>query len=201
MELTALELNDGAHVLPSEPRPKNLCVTYGDSITQGFKASCSTDTWAFKLAQMRNWRLINLGYGGKRAAAADGIVIGELRPTVVTYLIGYNDYVDQADLGRFRDEVRGTLEHILRLSPETRVFVITPLWAVRDDRHPVHLEKYRQAIRTAVTNVHAANIRVIDGELLTGPEPNILPDGTHPGDLGNSQIFMALLPQISDTAA
>jgi lysophospholipase L1-like esterase len=196
VELTELDVSDGAALLPPSPRPARLYVAYGDSIAQGFAATHVAESWAWRLAERHTWRMINLGYGGRKATASDGITVGELKPDIVTFMVGYNDFAQQTDPTAFRTEVQGALAHILRLAPGASVYVFTPLWALRGALKPITLEQYRQSIRDTIAALHTPNLHLIEGEPLTAHDRTAFPDGTHPGNLGNTQIFLSLLNHI-----
>lgn len=193
VDIVGLQLTPGARLLPAPPRPKLLYVAYGDSITQGFRATSVEKSWAFRLAQANGWRLVNLGYGGRQATGTDGSVVAAMKPDIVTVLIGYNNFHHQTPRDDFEREIEATLRNI----GPAAVYVITPLWALRGELKDIPLEDYRNLIRAAVARTGA---HLIEGEGLTQGGRDIFPDGTHPNDVGHAQMFVSLLQAIPPLA-
>ncbi|MCS6242561.1 MAG: hypothetical protein H2172_01680 [Opitutus sp.] len=63
-------------------------VAYGDSITQGYRASDALAAYPVLVAKARGWKLTNLGLGW-RQATSDGRFIGSMPADIITILIGF----------------------------------------------------------------------------------------------------------------
>ncbi|WPJ97140.1 SGNH/GDSL hydrolase family protein [Coraliomargarita algicola] len=90
-EFIGLNLNSGAALETFTSKRALRYVAYGDSVTQGFTSSRVDRSYAYRLAEQKNWELINAGYGGRSSAPEDAKLIASLSPDLATVLIGVND--------------------------------------------------------------------------------------------------------------
>jgi lysophospholipase L1-like esterase len=186
LDFEGLRVNAGARVQawPAPARPRY--VAYGDSITQGFRASDVSHTYPALVAAANGWEAVNLGFGSRQATAEDGWVVGAAAGDLVSVLIGFNDHFHNTPLARYRAEVGGLLRNIRAGCPSAPICVITPLWS--SEPFPtslgLHLEDYRQVLRDVAARSGDAGMRIIEGPELIPADGDLFADGVHPNDRG-----------------
>jgi lysophospholipase L1-like esterase len=165
-------------------------VAYGDSITQGFRATNPVETYAVRLSRAKKWELFNMGFGSRRATIPDGAVLARLKPDVVTMMIGVNDCLDGKPVARYATDVTGLITEFRRTMRTTPVFFITPLPVAEPAkwRNSEKLDAYRTAATQALTGLNDANLHIIDGTTLITPNPTLFADGLHPNATGFEAI-------------
>jgi len=172
------------HAWPDPALPRY--VAYGDSITQGFRASHVRLTYPALVAAANGWEGVNLGFGSRQATASDGLVVGAAPADLISVLIGFNDHFHNTPLDRFMAEADGLLRNIRAGQPSTPICLITPLWS--SEPFPtalgLHLEDYRRALREVAARAGDAALRVIEGPRLIPPDAGLFTDGVHPNDQG-----------------
>lgn len=104
--------------LPSRKAPRFI---YGDIISRMAKARGLTCI------------PINLGSGGRPAAASDVGVLAKTKLSVVSVLMGYNDQSWRTPAG-YKAELGQTLVALRERLPQTPIFVLTLLWSTHP--HP-----------------------------------------------------------------
>lgn len=191
MDLLSVSVNTGATFSAPAARPSGILAAAGDSITQGFLSSKTTDTWAFKLAAAEGRRLINLGDGGDKAMAsyASGLIgTGADR---VTYLIGYNDFDAQTPLATFQAAVEGWINNAESALPSAQIYVISPIYS--PNVKSITLAQYRTAMVSAVAAAGGPNVTYVNGlSIMTNSNDRLNGDLVHPNDLGASEIAASL---------
>lgn len=192
VDILGVEVQAGANWEQPQPRPETRYLAFGDSVTHGFTASVVTGSYAFLTAERNDWELVNLGIGGRGTNASDGAFLGALDASVVSILIGVNDWQGGAGLEWFRDNYDRLLAGLRESNPEVPVFVVTPLWVPpswqpASVKHP--LEDYREQIRQSVAALEDPLITVIEGPSLIDHDPKFFdPIAVHPNDDGFKQM-------------
>lgn len=181
-----LGLPEGAELfaVPREKLPRY--VAYGDSITQGFRATSPVETYPMRLARAKKWELINMGFGSRRTTIPDGSVLARLKPDIVTMLIGVNDCLSAKLVARYAADAAGLITEFRRAMPRAPVFFITPLPVAEPAKwkNSGNLDAYRSAATLALTKLRDANLHIIDGTTLVEPKPALFTDGLHPNASG-----------------
>lgn len=201
VDVVGLSVTSGAKVELPPPRSKVRCVMYGDSITHGFTASSIAGTYTFRTAQLKNVELIDMGLGGRASTPGDGAVLAKLNPSLVTVLIGVNDWQGGRPLESYRKNIAGFIKTFRAAQPTTPVYFITPLWVPpswRPAKASIDLEEYRKALRETVAAAHDANLKIIEGPALIDHDPKLFDKvAVHPNDAGfkmMSERLAAALP-------
>lgn len=124
-------LDDGAVIKPVTKARRMIC--YGDSITQGYDARYSSQTYANLIADKLDAEMLDQGIGGElfRPELLDPDM--DFTPDIITVAYGTNDWNSQE---RERT-VRCANEFYARLRklyPNAKIFAITPIWRADDDR-------------------------------------------------------------------
>ena len=108
VDVAGVTVSDNAKLIKPEPRPAYRCGIYGDSVTHGFTAKAIGGTYAYKLAQLKNWQSINLGIGGRSSgsSAKDGSIIGKLKLDRLVILMGVNDWQGGRNLASYKRNMK-----------------------------------------------------------------------------------------------
>jgi lysophospholipase L1-like esterase len=204
VDFHGLSLSGGTPGLLSPPpgRPDLLFVAYGDSITQGSSATGIVRTYGDQVARAKDWRIINLGYGGEWVRQSDGSVVGAIDADLYTVAVGINDYNLSLTLSGTHDRYEAFLDHFRRLQPTAPVYCITPIWGTSEDNpnnQQAVPEDYRQVIRDVVHErmLTDPNLYLIEGLDLVPHDASYFSDGLHPNDAGHAAYaanLEALLP-------
>ena len=130
--LRRMELADGCTVVPV----KKSCtmLMYGDSITQGYDAALTSQSYASRLTDLLNAEAINRGIGGECFFPTLASFSGNLDPDIITVAYGTNDWSKNKSFEIFEQncaEFYGTLS---RLYPKSKIFALTPIWRKDNDR-------------------------------------------------------------------
>lgn len=133
--LKELALDDGAKVVPIKSAHKLLC--FGDSITQGYDALCSSGKYTTLLASMLDADEYNKGIGGDIFSADFAEYKDDINPDFITVAYGTNDWYGASKEG-FKHHCTLFFEKLYRNYPDAEVYVITPIWRVDvDDIRPL----------------------------------------------------------------
>ena len=196
VDFLGIDLDVGASLQAATARSAVRYVAIGDSITHGFSVSNIAQEWAYKLAVAKGWQMINHGYGGRQTEAADGTTLGNLAPTVATYLIGYNNFYPQTPLASFKAEFKAFINNFRAINTTAKLHCITPFWSP-NSFGSLTLEMYRQQIRDALTELANTKNVLIEGEALATNSVTRFPDSVHPNDLGSSEIAANIAALVS----
>ncbi len=170
------------------PRPKTRCVVYGDSITHGFTASKVTGAYAFRLAEIKGWQLIDMGLGGRASTPSDAEVLASLSPDRLVVLMGANDWQSGVPVERYKGNMAQFIKSFKAARPGVPVYFMTPIW-VHESWKPKGalkpLDDYRQALREAVAEAGDPSIQVVEGPELIDHEQSLFDSvAVHPNDAG-----------------
>jgi lysophospholipase L1-like esterase len=188
MDLLKVGISGDATVISLPPaRPVTKIQFFGDSITHGFSATSISNTWAFKVANTKNYQMISSGYGGLTAQAAFGSLLAN--SDIVVVMIGVNNCAIQQDLVSFKAAYKSMLENIRTLLPAAVIYAVTPIYSGFSGG-AIPLSDYRVKETEAVNEIADANTTLIDGlTLMTNSADRLSePTGSHPNNLGASEI-------------
>ena len=187
-----LGISDGHEIEPEAVENQRRWLVYGDSITQGFRATHATRTWPWLAAQRMGVEPINMGFGG--AARGEEIVahcIGERTDwDMLTLAFGINN-VGTHNAAQVEAIYERFLTVIRETQPTKPIQCITPILTeprdVNGELIPSgeRVQDLRDAIAEVVQRRMASdeNLYLVDGlscvESLEG-----LADTVHPNDQG-----------------
>ena len=174
-------LNTSAQFQVPPPRPATRYVAYGDSITQGYWASDVTNNYPSRVGVIRNWEIVNMGFGGRQAVPADGSVVGALGAGVITIMMGVNDALAGKTAVQFRSDYASWIANVRALDARVPIYAIAPLWC---NAAVSLLDQYRAAISNIVATAGDPRLHLIDGLGLIPAGTAYFPDGIHPNDAG-----------------
>ncbi|MFA4944296.1 MAG: SGNH/GDSL hydrolase family protein [Lentisphaeria bacterium] len=204
VDFAGLRVNPEARFEAAKPEPAVRYVAYGDSITHGFTASAVDKTYPFLVGRKKGWRTINLGLGGRSSgfSPSDAGVVGALKPTLVTVLLGVNDWQGGVPLERYRANLEGFLTRFRVAQPETPLYLITPLWVAPAWNPPAKtadLEQYRQVLRDLAAARQDPNLHLIEGPALIDHDPALFDRvAVHPNDKGFAMMAERLAQQLDN---
>ena len=193
-DIRSLTLSDGATFKPVKRECKLLA--FGDSITQGYDAKFSSQSYVNLLADKLGAEVVNMGIGGEvfRPELLDDEIPYD--PDIITVAYGTNDWSTRT---RERTE-EFSAEFYARIRaafPNAKIFAITPIW--RADNHRVTkvglFEEGREIVRNAARAVGAT---IIEGDGMIPHLPVVCSDAyLHPNDYGFKFYANALYDAIS----
>jgi len=197
-ELRKIEVNTGA-TMTAPSRPATKIAVCGDSITQGAIASKVTTTWPYLLAIAKSKQLVNIANGGTGAVASHGSALSGLGCDVVTYMIGYNNFVSQTvPTPTFQNLVEGWIANARAELPSAAIHVISPIYSPNVGA-TYQISDYQAAVQAAELAAGDANTFFISGlDLIDSTNYSLYlrPDGIHPNDAGSARIASVLTPLV-----
>ncbi len=188
-------IDDGA-ILRGIKRSKTI-ISFGDSITHGYDATFSSLAYSNQLAKLLDADSINKGIGGEMFFPELVKAKEEIRADLITVAYGTNDW-SYCSQEQFQKNCGEFFELLVAQFPETKIFVISPIW--REDE--VSNEKMLpicSGMYELIKNVckDYSNVYVIDGYTLTPHYIKFYSDGVHPNDLGFGIFANNLFAEIS----
>ena len=132
--LTKLELADGSTLTPVAKSRRMLI--YGDSITQGYDATLTSQAYATRLTDLLDAEAINRGIGGERFFPALAELSGELDPDIVTVAYGTNDWSGNVSAESLEQKCADFYGSLARQYPKAKIFALAPIWRKDEDRMP-----------------------------------------------------------------
>jgi len=182
-------------VTAAAARTGSLMVCYGDSITEGFTSTDVRVCYPFLLANLKNFRCINMGYGSLQATASHGTDIANLSPDLITVMIGTNEFLNQVAVATYQANLTAFLTNIHNINPTVPIYLTAPL--LNTNSRAIPLSSY-QAVPGAVrTALGYAQIVGVNPTTLLPTSAGLNADGTHPNDSGHSSIatgFASIIP-------
>ena len=192
--LKELRIDDNAFTKPMRPKNKLLC--FGDSITHGYDALYPSNKYISRLASFLSAEEINKAVGGEvffpeLAGAKEDFI-----PDYISVAYGTNDWncLCKKD---FTKNCADFFENLKANYPETKIFVITPIWRKNYDekRDFGDFDKVEKIIRDIVGKYE--NIKVISGFDLVPHDDRLFADlRLHPNDEGFAYYFENLSKNI-----
>lgn len=196
VRLSDVTVDDGA-TLRRAPTARKILVL-GDSITQGYDAVYASQCYANKLAHALDAEILNQAIGGEvfRPAILDENL--PFTPDLITVAFGTNDW-SKLTAEAFEKNADDFYTKLAELYPDTRVFVILPIWRADWEKttktKPFHESR---AILKSLAEKHP-NFRIIDGMALTPHLPSFYSDlYLHPNDLGFEIYAEELVKRINE---
>ena len=192
--LSAVELDDGAAILPVKRPKKLLC--FGDSITHGYDARYPANKYATLLAAHLDADEYNQAIGGEVFYPALAATQQPFTPDYISVAYGTNDWAAcQPDV--IVRNCTGFFANLAKNYPNTPIFAITPVWRKDED-----MEKPAGPFSFAEETIRAAtkdlpNVKVIRGYDLIPHEEDLYGDlRLHPNDEGFAHYVKNLADQL-----
>lgn len=180
-KLIEFEIYNATYIEPVK-KDKKL-VIYGDSITQGYDALYSCNSYATRLGEQLNAEIYNKAIGGE-------VFFPELatenngNPDYVFVAYGTNDF-SLREFSDFKDRCERFFSNLANNYRNSKIFAITPIWRADYDG-PRKFGKFEDVFNT-ITEICSKydNITVISGWDLVKHDINCYSDlRLHPNDEG-----------------
>ena len=126
LTLSDISLDDGAFVIPVKPEKKMLC--FGDSITQGYDASYTSNSYIARLARYLGVEEFNKAIGGEIFCPELAATKESFTPDLITVAYGTNDWSKTKSPEEFKANCKGFYENLAKNYPDTPIYAITPIW-------------------------------------------------------------------------
>ncbi|MER8394086.1 GDSL-type esterase/lipase family protein [Mesorhizobium sp. M1340] len=203
MELRQTRFSANAALAPASARPNKLLNTHGDSTTHGLGVSSIYEAWAFGLSIDLGRQLLNTGNGSNIAVAAQGAVVGQaildkgIADAKSFYSIGINDCItNRVPTVAFKTAVEGYIAGFRSKCPTIPLVICSPFYCpAHETAHTFPMQDYRDVLQAIVIAAVDPNLTYVNGKALMVNSPDRLAgDGTHPSNLGASEIRTNLFP-------
>lgn len=192
--LLRFTLDDGAEFAPVKKSCKMLM--YGDSITHGYDASRPTASYASQLADAMNANAINKAIGGEFFRPALAELSDEIDPDYITVAFGTNDW-NKKEKEAFEKNSAAFYEALSRRNPNSKIFVITPIWRADGERLTKVGEFSYVAEHIERVTADLPNVTVLHGIDFVPHDPCYFSDKyLHPNDEGFAHYFKNLWAEL-----
>jgi len=175
---------------------KMKIVSYGDSITQGYDACISSNSYINQLSYMLDGFVYNKAIGGDIFRP----VLVEKKtftPDIVTIAYGTNDW-SKCSEEEFVSNMSSFIRNITANYKASKIFVITPIFR-KDNEKTVQLGTFDEMVAMISDECKKyENINVIKGQdILPHSDLIYVKDGLHPNDIGmllySSNLYKEML--------
>lgn len=199
--LNAVQLSDGASVIPVEKRLKILC--FGDSITQGYTSKYTSLSYVNQMARALDAEVVNQGIGGYyfNEDTIDASILA-CEPDVITVAYGTNDYSRYETAEEYSAHTGAYIRKLAQLFPDTKIVGILPLYR-NDENHQVRklyrsysLDDARQILKSHYEVL--PNGYVIEETGIPHIPQAYAPDFLHPNELGFSIMAQGITRRLQE---
>ena len=194
-----VQLDDGAVIEPVVKSRRMIC--YGDSITQGYDAQYSSQTYANLIADKLDAELIDQGIGGEifRPELLDEEL--DFAPDIITVAYGTNDWSGQ-ERERTVTNANAFYAKLRALYPSAKIFALTPIWRADDDR-VTKVGTFAEGVQIVKDAASAQEgVVIVDGARMVPHLREVMADKyLHPNDYGfkfyANALFDAIKPHLN----
>ena len=191
-------LDDGATLEPVIKPRRMIC--YGDSITQGYDAKYSSQTYANLIADKLDAEMLDQGIGGEifRPSLIDPDM--DFTPDIITVAYGTNDWSGQ-ERERTVTNANAFYEKLRRTYPNAKIFAITPIWRADDDR-VTKVGVFAEGVQIVKDAASAQEgVVIVDGDKMVPHLREVMADKyLHPNDYGfkfyANALYAAIKPHL-----
>ena len=199
-DIIELSIDDGATVFSTDKdiNKKTKILLYGDSITQGYDADYTSNSYASRLMLNLNAEARNKGIGGEvfRPELTE-IKNEDFEPDIITVAYGTNDWSGGISKEVFESKINDFFAYVAKNYPNAKIFAIAPIWRADylEDR-PFGKFKDLKKCLSNVANKYS-NITLIDGFDFVPHDCNLFSDKSlHPNDEGFAYYANSLLKEM-----
>ncbi len=195
-DMIEISIDDDATILPIKKVCKMIC--FGDSITQGYDATYTSNSYASKLTTNLNAETRNKGIGGEifRPELAK-IKDCNFDPDVITVAYGTNDWGTEVPRDVFISRINEFFSALTQNYPNAKMFAIAPIWRAdwQDDHTFGEFFDIKEEL-LKVANKYS-NVELIDGFNFVPHERELFSDKyLHPNDNGFSCYADKLISEL-----
>ena len=193
-QLLEMQAKNATYIKPC-PKDKAL-IMYGDSITNGYDAVYTSNSYAVRLADALDAELFNKGIGGEIFFPALATVKSHPSPALIIVAYGTNDWskTEKADA---QQRCKAFYANLVANYPSTNIVALTPVWRKNHSK----IQKFGEFSHVAemIKEICAEypNIKVISGwELIPHDEMYYADRRVHPNDQGFDWYYRNLKEKI-----
>lgn len=195
-DIFELSIDDGATIVPIEKSCK--IIFFGDSITHGYDAEYTSNSYASRIALSLNAEARNKGIGGEMFRAELAKIKDDgFEPNIITVAYGTNDWFLNVSRPDFCNETDGFFSALINNYPKAKIFAIAPIWRTDfQDEHPIGKFSDVRDILLKLSEKYP-RINVIDGFDFVPHDCELFSDRSlHPNDEGFSYYANSLEERI-----
>lgn len=193
--VSEITVSDDAFLEPVKPAKKAL--VFGDSITQGYDAAYSSNSYVSRLFRYLDIEEHNKAIGGEVFWPTLAETKEPFKPDLITVAYGTNDWSKSKSWEEFASNCKGFYENLYRTYPDVPIYAISPIWRKKytmekpcGDFHNV--QKYFEEIAKSIPTM-----TVICGWDFVPHDGKYFADGTlHPDDSGFDFYANALYAEL-----
>lgn len=192
---TRVELDDGAAITPVVPAKRILMI--GDSITHGYDAKYTSQSYSTTVARYFDWDVINHGIA---AYVHDANTLEDMsgwKPDIITSAYGTNDWGRYKSPEEYDEPARAFFARMREIWPDTPILGILPIWRAdcAKPRATGTFDEMRE--RLAKIELSFPRVRVLDGMTAVPHNRNFYGDlRVHPNDMGFTHYAMAVIREL-----
>ena len=193
--LKEISLDDDCTVEALKPGKKLLC--FGDSISQGYDAFYPSSKYITKLADLLDAEEYNKAIGGEiffpeLAAAKESFI-----PDYITVAYGSNDW-NRSTKEAFMHNCRAFFYNLNNSYPNSKIFVITPIWRKdMDEPRQLRFKEVEEFIKNQVEKYN--NMTCVRGFEFVPFDEDLFADlRLHPNDNGFAYYYESLAKEIRE---
>lgn len=192
---TRVELSDGASITPVVPAKRILMI--GDSITHGYDAKYTSQSYAMNVARYFDWDVINHGIAAYIHDANTIENLPDWKPDIITTAYGTNDWSKAKSVEEYDAPVRAFFTRLREVWPDTPILGILPVWRA-DFAKPRPSGSFDEMrARLAQIELSFPNVCVLDGMDAVPHNRSFYGDlRVHPNDMGFAHYAMAVIREI-----
>lgn len=195
-KIIALCLDDGATLVPVKKEKK--MIMFGDSITHGYEAYSTENTYASRLTEALDTDTVNKGIGGEIFFPELAIAKDPFDPDYITVAYGTNDW-SKNNKDEFDQNCREFYKNLSATYPSAKIFAISPIWRKSYGEGKVNNLGTLDYVAEYIEKVTAElpNVIFIKGIDLVPHDPaSFVPDILHPNDKGFEHYFNNLITEL-----
>ena len=192
--LQELSLDDDAFLEPVTKSKK--LIAFGDSITQGYDSVHPSNRYIARLSDALDAEEICKAVGGGFYCPKFVKMYDNITPDYITVAYGTNDW-RQTSLEDFKHRCREFFEELVYVYPNTKVFVITPIWRkdCLEECSCGLFDDMEMIIRNITNNYD--NIICISGRNAVPEDENMYGDlRLHPNDKGFLHYYKSIVDEV-----
>lgn len=200
--LKDLIISEGACIKPAEEKKLRI-LAFGDSITQGYVCRHPSMCYIGRVTGILDAEVLNQAIGGYcfEGGSLDS-ALSSWDPGLITLAYGTNDYSHRASAVEFESHMRGFMEKLTEIFPDTPVLGLMPIY--RNDEGFYSRKLFRDYTHESslqiIRDVYAdyRNVSVLEDTYFPQCRDFFYTDFLHPNDLGFGIYAEAVTEKISE---
>ena len=126
IRVSEITVSDDAFLEPVKPEKKML--VFGDSITQGYDAAYSSNSYVSRVSRYLGVEEYNKAIGGEVFCPALAATKEPFEPDLITVAYGTNDWSKSKSWEEFQANCKGFYENLYRNYPNVPIYALSPIW-------------------------------------------------------------------------